>query len=462
MTARRTGLLLLGILGLALLTRAPALFPSLWLDEAWSVREASRPAAQLIETLPTRDAHPPLYYLTLGLWLEGGRSEAWIRGLSLLAGLFQIGVLYLLGTALCDRRAGLFAAALGAVCYRLTIESAQARSFAMFNLLATGAWLFLVLSLRHGGWWRWAITSVLVAAGCYTFYYGFHAAAALCAFGLAARPTRRQAMAGVATMAGAALLFAPWLPSFIDQLGVVDNVRASTGEAFDPTLYAIADDLLYGHAVSVAPWGGGPMHYVVLPLVFLFVLRPKLFGEQAQPAPPAANRPWLRATLWLCAVFVGVVLVAALSGGGFVHKRYATFLSSAWCVVGALLLRRMPQRWMLLMLGVVLCVGGAYATRRAAKREYANWRDAAAHVRREAQTGDALWFVPAHNAVCFDYYAPDTTLPRVATLPAGPVWLIEAPARSGEPARKALEAAGRAPGPVVPFRGIQLQHWSSP
>ena len=61
-----------------------------WIDEGLSVGIADRPLGDIPLAL-REDGSPPLYYMLLHFWLDiAGRSEAGVRGLSLLFALLAI------------------------------------------------------------------------------------------------------------------------------------------------------------------------------------------------------------------------------------------------------------------------------------------------------------------------------------------------------------------------------------
>ena len=45
---------------------------SLWIDEAFSVWMGRQPVPEMLSWLVRIDQHPPLYYLSLGLWMQAG------------------------------------------------------------------------------------------------------------------------------------------------------------------------------------------------------------------------------------------------------------------------------------------------------------------------------------------------------------------------------------------------------
>ena len=93
---------------IALLLRLVNLNQSFWLDEAAQVIESSRPFLQQFDL--AADFHPPLYHILLHFWLLGGKSEIWVRLLSVGFGIGTIIILFWIGKLLVDKKAAFIAA----------------------------------------------------------------------------------------------------------------------------------------------------------------------------------------------------------------------------------------------------------------------------------------------------------------------------------------------------------------
>ena len=129
------------LVALSLLLRTTELGIGFWIDEGLSVGIADRPLGDIPLAL-REDGSPPLYYMLLHFWLDiAGRSEAGVRGLSLLFALLAIPAA-LLGRA---RRSGArskaawFAAVLMAFNPFLAQYAQEARMYSLVALLAIPA-----------------------------------------------------------------------------------------------------------------------------------------------------------------------------------------------------------------------------------------------------------------------------------------------------------------------------------
>lgn len=126
------------------LTRKP-----FWFDECFSTEVARISWGNFLHLLWWREANMSLYYLLLRTWLHFGQSEFFIRALSALISAATVPAIFWLGSLVYDRRV----AWTGAVLFTLNAYSVryaqEARSYALFLLLATLSSAFLVAFLRN-------------------------------------------------------------------------------------------------------------------------------------------------------------------------------------------------------------------------------------------------------------------------------------------------------------------------
>ncbi|HEU4979168.1 MAG TPA: glycosyltransferase family 39 protein, partial [Solirubrobacteraceae bacterium] len=208
----------------------------LWLDEATEVSQARMPYGAMLHRLETTDVHPPLHHSVLWLFIRiFGDGELAVRLPSLIAGALLVPVLYRAGTELYDRRAGLAAAALGAVAPFCVWYSDEARMYAFFMLFAAVALWMQVRAVRRGGAAAWAGYAVASAALLWNQYFSvLLVATQQAAFAyLALRPgagraERWRLLRGwLGSAALLALLVAPLVPFALHQFDV--NEAAGRG-----------------------------------------------------------------------------------------------------------------------------------------------------------------------------------------------------------------------------------------
>ncbi len=135
-----------------------------WFDECFSVEVARIGFGNFLHLLWWREANMSLYYLLLRIWLQLGQSEFFIRSLSVLISAATIPAIYWLARQLYDRRVGLMAAALATFNAYSVRYAQEARSYALFLLLATLSSGFLIAFARAPSrrqWRGYVIVSVL-------------------------------------------------------------------------------------------------------------------------------------------------------------------------------------------------------------------------------------------------------------------------------------------------------------
>jgi mannosyltransferase len=214
--------LLCGLLALSLFLRTRGLDAWFWIDEGLSVGIASHPLGDIPEVL-RKDGSPPLYYLLLNVWIDVfGRSEEETHLLSLGFALLCVPAGLWAGWSVFGRRAGWFCAGLFAISPFLTHYAQETRMYSMMTLLgllATACFLHgFVLGRRR----YLPAFAVLLALMLYTHNWAvFFAAAcvlALIPVWLASADRGALTRDALLSFGGAALLFAPWLPTLLYQI----------------------------------------------------------------------------------------------------------------------------------------------------------------------------------------------------------------------------------------------------
>ena len=137
-----------------------------WFDECFSVEVARMDWHNFLHVLWWREANMALYYTLLRLWLHFGATEFFVRGLSVLFAALGILAIYWLAKLMFDRKVAPIAAALLALNDFHIRYSQEARSYALFFLLATLSSAFLIVFLqqhRESSRTAYTVTSILAA-----------------------------------------------------------------------------------------------------------------------------------------------------------------------------------------------------------------------------------------------------------------------------------------------------------
>lgn len=272
-----------------------------WLDEGISVGISSHPLGE-IPGLLRQDGAPPLYYFLLHGWMRlFGSSEPATHILSLLPALAAVPVAFWGGRSLFGRRAGWMAAVLVAVNPFVAHYANETRMYtlvALLSLVATTCFLHAFAFRRRRYVPGFAVAfALLLYSHNWALFYGLGAGAAFLGCVVLNRDPvdrRRTFVDGVLAFAGAGLLYLPWLPTLIYQIG-------HTGAPFSkrPTLQVVRADLfsLFGQAEVVLALGLG-----------CGVALATMYHE----------RPWTRRTV---AVLAGATVAIAVIGVGWLLSR---------------------------------------------------------------------------------------------------------------------------------------------
>jgi len=370
----------------------------LWLDEALSVNIAR---LALFGTGPDtlfgglrQDGAPPLYYVLLHGWTRlFGTGTVTVRVLSAVLTLLALALVHRLGERLSGcaaARAGVIV--LAALPWTMRYGS-ETRMYMLVVVLVLGGAVALVeLRGRAGAGVPTGAAQLALWASAtgllYTHYWSLFLLAAVGAALLPGlvRRGRFEVRAAIA-LAGSALAFTPWLPTFLFQ-------SAHTGAPW-------AEPLALGELLRTPLyWGGGTyparlvLGVVLLTLGVLAVLR-----VRALPVVPWGVRP-------IGAVTLGTLLLAFVAvyvGGGSYTTRYTAVVVPLLAVLAGCGALRLPGRGPALALTVLVVVGAVTGVR-AAGNSRTDAFDIAAGFERAAAPGEML------------AYCPDQLGPEVARL----------------------------------------------
>jgi 4-amino-4-deoxy-L-arabinose transferase-like glycosyltransferase len=163
----------------------------------------------------TPEISPPLYFALAWMAIQISHAPELVRLPSLIAGIGIVPMTYVLARRLIGDFAALVAAALTTLCPFLIYYSGEARAYSvmMFLLLVTTVAMLRALDTGRTRWWvLYAVASALAMLAHYTA--AFVLAGQLLWLLWTHRAAWRQALI---SNAGAAVLFAPWIPSAIHE-----------------------------------------------------------------------------------------------------------------------------------------------------------------------------------------------------------------------------------------------------
>jgi 4-amino-4-deoxy-L-arabinose transferase-like glycosyltransferase len=394
---------------------------SFWQDEALCVINARLPPRQLFAVLAEQN-QPPGFHLLLAGWIElFGRSERAVRTLSALMGLAAVGIFGAMAARLFGSRAWLPALSLAGVSSFWVIWSRDGCMYSTTLLLGALIQYLLMqaaLAPRRPPWSFWLLLGLLRTALLYTHYFGFFllvGEGALVAWMAWRRRWPGLIFGWAASVAVTFTLFAPWLPTFLEQRQrVVDNWW-SQPLSWKRVVNAFRQWLLWLPEVDHRPWrllNGVPI--LCAGVWAVAGLRQLLAGWRGnRPAGPAVSEPgfsWWRQriaqeapsrfdALALCCVLGGGQILAALLASmqrSLFEPKYliAASIPAYMFLLGGLLPRE-GQRWGRAWAGIfVLFLASQLAALLFARfhpgYRPAEMRSVAEHILREFRAGDII------------------------------------------------------------------------
>ncbi len=410
-------LFVLAATAVAALLRFAALgHESIWLDEAYSLGIARAGYLDLLSGRVYDPGNPAGYFLLLKGWLDlfGSASIETARALSALAGTLAVPAVWLLARALrVPRRAAWLACGLVAVSPPLVYLSQEARAFALLATIATLAAAAAARIERDSHTLAWAGFAAAGVVMVHLHYYGFFVLAVL---GLdllvwAWRRGRREVLRLGLAAAAVALGFAPYLPTFVRQLGAG---AARSKETWWQHLALLPSFSVVGRTLV---WKeSGPV--LVVACAALVVVA--VFVPLAWLLPRA--RPWPRPAAALALGVPALVGLVALKVP-MVHTHYLSvvfpaLLLLAACALDAGLRGRSGVALWVPALALAVLMPAALA-RLYLVRHKTDWRAVAAAVERSPQHGLPVYFYENLGADCFAYYLPGPTRHELGG-PCGP------------------------------------------
>ena len=380
----------------------------LWYDEQFSAVLARHSWGELI-SLTAQDVHPPLYYLILkalcmlpdALW--PGLYTVCCQVVSLLAYAGALLAAGLWGGRLFGARTGLLAVVcLG--CMPSVMDYATEARMYSWGLLFVLLGALCAVEWLHAPRPVWAVgTGLFAAASLYTHYWA-GAAAGMCLFCLAVlalvRRQPRRCAGLLAAGVGALILFAPWVPVLLNQMGGT----ASEGETVPLSLY-----LIRGYLEFLFSSGWGPLTLLNLLAIAAGVAA---FGLRGRADGPAAEGLALAAA-------AGLTLLVGMAAQQLLHPTRVIFqgrylvpaLGLLWLGVAALWGRCLPRALAAGVLVICLACGAMntaelWAEAGQERTEYARLTQALAAV----EPGEPVLADNYYRAAFAACYLPDSPI----------------------------------------------------
>jgi hypothetical protein len=394
---RTTWAIVAGLTTVSLLVRLAHIdYQSLWLDEGYTLLFSGMPLSKLL-TVGGAHEHPPLYYLLVHLLMDLHHSYLVPRFISVLAGSLSIPVLYALGARIFDRGVGIVAAGFLAVSPFHFWFSDDGRAYELAGLFVLISYLTLFRALDRPRVGLWIAYGASLAACLYTEYT---TVLVLLPQGLLLIRASSRGLARPLLLAwgGAALTFAPWLPTWLHNASTVSDNYWIPNPTWSSLQSVMLEALGLKTTCPSAPCTGKLPPLPLLPghegliagVTGAAILITLLWAGVHK------NLPVSVVALWFVLPFA-IVLLLSLHRSlyldrVFLDATFGLYLLMAWWLMHAL------QRWsltpaaLLLVIPVAGALLGFHATN--SNVTNADWRSATRDFQSVYRTGQSVVFYP--------------------------------------------------------------------
>jgi mannosyltransferase len=351
--SRATLSAVLGLTAAAAVLRILMAQDNLWGDELYLyaiVHDHSLGSALAI--VHDTESTPPLYFVLAWVAARIGQDDqVWIRVPSLILSTATVPVLYALGLRTVGRRAALIGAALFAIAPFELFYGSEARAYSAVAFFCAASTLSLVELVRTGRrGWIFAL-AVTTAAAAYTHYVVGFVLAAQLAWALWWH--RPRATLVLAAYAGAAVLYAPWVPSALIQFQSNTSERLMGPGRAELMAEAVAK-IWFGHPFLRLGDIPGRAGMVAIGLGLVIAAGFALRNALSRRRPPAPDTVLLVA---LAAITPVAALLYELGPNSIFLPRYmSASIPAGLLVVGAVLAA--ARRPIVVGLATVAVVGG--------------------------------------------------------------------------------------------------------
>jgi 4-amino-4-deoxy-L-arabinose transferase-like glycosyltransferase len=344
-----------------------------------------------------------------------------MRTLPALCGIVTIPLMAVLGRRLLNPAGGLLAAMLLAISPLAVELSNEARTYALQELLIVVSTLLLLRWLDHRRPIDWLLYAFSIYLACLTHYYTFVLPLAHAAGLVVGGVNRRLLLAWVGAMLLAALLWLPWLPTFLQQLHEPGNL-ARGGQYWQRQFFATPIIFSLGRTFA---WRDSSKAILALAIgVSLIAFRaPALWALLHLRRRPLAGA--LLGTLFMLPILGP--LIVALTLTPLYHARAASVGVPAFLLLVAFGLDRIPPRLRYILLAVLLAFTAASIHGYTTRPLKDDWRSATAILLENAQPNEPLVFDTSIEISSCKYY-----IRKTGPMPAEMVGLTSAPGESSD------------------------------
>jgi mannosyltransferase len=251
----------------------------IWFDEAVSLLIAKNNIYHIITGSPGVSVNPPLYYILLHLWSWIAGGEIGARLLSVFFGLAAVIMAYLLALRLMGERIALLTALIFTVSPFQVYYSQELRMYSLLTFLSLGIMHSTIGVLQRDRIIDWIGLVLFSIAGLYTHY--FTALVIAVSIGLIIVSTYRQRaiiMKAFIACIIIAALFAPWVPSFMNNTGEVYTAKSTAATEVHtnicPALFLLSTfkSFSIGNEQTISLVDYPRAYFIIIPACLIFIL----------------------------------------------------------------------------------------------------------------------------------------------------------------------------------------------
>lgn len=387
---------------------------SIWLDEAYSIIESHLS----IQGIAASSNQPPVYFWILRVWIDlFGTSEVALRSLSAIFGVFSVVAIYFAGTALLNKKAGLFSAFIASFAVFAIVHSQDARAYSLLMLLSTlSYWFFIEIFQKDEKkcYIAYTVVSVLLI---YTHFFGLFIIASQVLFYLIfIKKFFSQRLKYIIPLA---IFIVSIIPLFLLLNNNISRIGSGNFWISEPSNMAVVNTL-----VSFS--GSGSARYVIFTIFILIAIWGifTLFRKNTKPHKknPGTHKPKIPSVteekgsklghveimvlllLWL---FIPILIpfIESKIMAPIYQSKYVIGAYPALALMVGNGIVSLKSKWIItpvLILIIILSSFVLYNYYKYDSRE--QWRETVQFINTESQPGDLILICNSYYQKPFDYY----------------------------------------------------------
>ncbi|MCH8333905.1 glycosyltransferase family 39 protein, partial [Candidatus Sumerlaeota bacterium] len=312
----------------------PALWPSFWWDEVFTVAMSNRPLSDIVR-LTSRDVHPPLYYFVVHLLMAIGdrlggllTSLTWLRMASIVPGLLTCWIAWWAARRCWGPRSASLVLILFAFSPALAFYSVELRNYSISHAALLGSTIFLLSVTSGAGSRPWAavcgyvlcMSIALYSTNLALLYLIGHGVIFLIEILWLSTNRKRLFMHGATALAATLALYSFWIPTVISQNAHLNTMKlgwlpaAQLKDVFSTFFFYLPYGPI-GPFDTAWVWDGWPRLLMLATMVGFATLGIALLLQRKAAAQPrsSGDRLFLYAGL-MTVIPLGLAFIASVSG----------------------------------------------------------------------------------------------------------------------------------------------------